>query len=655
MRTLLRLGLLFGLVVAGCSPVERQAGREIHVNGSDPGASDENSGTKDRPLRSIARAAQIAEPGDSVVIAGGIYRETVVPARGGEPGRPITYRAREGEEVVIRGSELWDAQWTRERGRVWSAPLDPGLFGDFNPFALAVNSAPGPYKELVVRPVPEGEPAVSTMGQVFVNGVKYRQVPNKERLRPRVGTWMVSPDGGSIVVHFAKGVDDPVSAEIGLSVRKQLFRPHRRGLGHIHLRDLIFDRAVPPGPMPQRGMVSARSGHHWLVEGCTFRDSMTVGFDCGGETGEGSLLHLEDTDEEDQIPIESHSHIFRRNLVVGNGICGVAALHIRNAIFYDNTFLNNAWILPDIADYKTARMTWNEWGGLKSHGFKEGVIAGNRFLASNRGLFLDTRFGGAIVTGNIFANNPAHSVILERSTGRVRIVNNVFVNNGGNDIRTMDMSDLLIANNLFASKPEATSAAIYFKFNFKPGKWRGGAGIHVAIKNNEILNNVFLGDKPMIEIPDVGIRDRFPDQYQFPRSDHNLLDRSGFLVHNFQIGKNDTISMEQPAPLDLTAWREKTGNDANSRDPASPLLQAGLKGSELTIEAQPAFFEIAAVPTEGFDFFGNAATRSPPLPGPFQTLVGGENRLRLWPPDMDDTRVEELINAGRIQEIFPNP
>ena len=48
-----------------------------------PTGSDTARGEKDSPFRTINRAAAVAQPGDTVVVHGGEYREWVTPRRGG--------------------------------------------------------------------------------------------------------------------------------------------------------------------------------------------------------------------------------------------------------------------------------------------------------------------------------------------------------------------------------------------------------------------------------------------------------------------------------------------------------------------------------------------------------------------------------------------
>lgn len=68
--------------------------RTLHVDQRHPRADDGNPGAEDRPLATMTAAAQIAQPGERVLVHPGVYREWVRPARGGEgPDRMIHYEA----------------------------------------------------------------------------------------------------------------------------------------------------------------------------------------------------------------------------------------------------------------------------------------------------------------------------------------------------------------------------------------------------------------------------------------------------------------------------------------------------------------------------------------------------------------------------------
>ena len=104
---------------------------EYHVakNGQDA-----NAGSAKQPLVTIQAAADKAQPGDVITVHEGIYRERINPPRGGtSDAQRITYRAADGEEVVIKGSEVVTG-WTRDVKDVWQVVLPNSFFGDFNPF-----------------------------------------------------------------------------------------------------------------------------------------------------------------------------------------------------------------------------------------------------------------------------------------------------------------------------------------------------------------------------------------------------------------------------------------------------------------------------------------------------------------------------------------
>ncbi len=81
-----------------------QPGKTYYVSGAD-NASDENDGSEERPWRTLAKAGDTAQAGDTVIIRGGVYREILAPKNSGTAASPIVFRAADGENVVISALE----------------------------------------------------------------------------------------------------------------------------------------------------------------------------------------------------------------------------------------------------------------------------------------------------------------------------------------------------------------------------------------------------------------------------------------------------------------------------------------------------------------------------------------------------------------------
>jgi hypothetical protein len=95
---------------------------------------DSNPGTQAAPLRTIQHAAELAQPGDTVTVHEGVYRERINPPRGGQSdSQRIVYQAAPGEKVEIKGSEVIK-NWTKAQNDVWKVTIPKEFFGDGNPY-----------------------------------------------------------------------------------------------------------------------------------------------------------------------------------------------------------------------------------------------------------------------------------------------------------------------------------------------------------------------------------------------------------------------------------------------------------------------------------------------------------------------------------------
>jgi hypothetical protein len=89
-----------------------------YVDPRHPGATDEPAwGYPAVPLASLAKACEIARPGETIILRGGVYREVLAPKHDG-----VTVRAMKGEKVTISGADLIEG-WKRKVDGSWSATL----------------------------------------------------------------------------------------------------------------------------------------------------------------------------------------------------------------------------------------------------------------------------------------------------------------------------------------------------------------------------------------------------------------------------------------------------------------------------------------------------------------------------------------------------
>ena len=101
-----------------------------------PKGSDSNDGLSlATAFATPQKAANVAQAGDSVLIAAGLYRGTLYPQAGGQPGKPITFGSLGDGPVVIDASTAVTG-WTQVSGSVWQATAS------FTPVAVVINNMP---------------------------------------------------------------------------------------------------------------------------------------------------------------------------------------------------------------------------------------------------------------------------------------------------------------------------------------------------------------------------------------------------------------------------------------------------------------------------------------------------------------------------------
>ncbi len=124
------------LVIFACSgeqkttptPVPSTIDSIIHV---DPmNGDDKNSGSETAPLQTIQKAVDLAQPGNTIILAAGIYLQDIVSKRDGLPRAPITIKG-PPTAVMSGGGKSWIIDINNDYITLDGFTID-GLYGDIN-------------------------------------------------------------------------------------------------------------------------------------------------------------------------------------------------------------------------------------------------------------------------------------------------------------------------------------------------------------------------------------------------------------------------------------------------------------------------------------------------------------------------------------------
>ncbi len=94
--------------------------QRIYVSKS---GSDANPGTITKPFKTISKASSIAKPGNTIVIGGGTYEETIKPTKSGTAGSPIVYTSKQGEKVIISAMQALSG-WRKDKGAIYKVKVN---------------------------------------------------------------------------------------------------------------------------------------------------------------------------------------------------------------------------------------------------------------------------------------------------------------------------------------------------------------------------------------------------------------------------------------------------------------------------------------------------------------------------------------------------
>jgi hypothetical protein len=435
--------------------------------------SDSNSGTKEAPLLTINAAAKLARAGDVVTVHEGVYREWVKPCEGGLSNtRRITYRAAEGEHVVIKGSEHIQT-WEKVDGTVWKAVLHNDMFGEFNP-----------YKEIIEGDwllLPFGWSA--HLGDVYLNGMSFYEAESYEQLfRPEIREkvldnwtnemvpikninqtkylWFAVTDDINTTIFANFQGSDPNTETVEVNVRRSCFYPEKTGLNYITVRGFEMAHAATPWTPPtadQPGLIGPHWSKGWIIENNVIHNAKCSAISIGKEisTGHNDRTHRKDKPGY-QYQLESvfkaakigwskekvGSHIIRNNVIYDCGQNGIVG-HM-GCVFseiYGNHIYNIA-IRREFYGHEIA--------GIKLHAPIDVYMHNNHIHDCSLGIWVDWQAQGTRISRNLLYDNN-RDLFVEVSHGPSLVDHNIF---GSKYSLLNDAQGFAYVRNLFAGKIE---------------------------------------------------------------------------------------------------------------------------------------------------------------------------------------------------------
>ena len=240
---------------------------KIYVNVN---AGHDGNGTEQMPFRHINDAAKIAQPGDEVWVAPGVYREYVDPVHAGREDARITYRSVEPLGAVITGAERIQS-WVPYKENVWVCRVANSLFGNYNPYTTMV------YGDWYFAK------ADKHTGCVYLNNRALYEAGSAEESTYKWYTEQDQEKDETVIYANFHGAD-PNEENVEINVRRECFMPSKTGVGYITVSGFVVTKAATTWAPPaayQDGMIGPHWSKGWIIEDCEISNSKCAGISLG--------------------------------------------------------------------------------------------------------------------------------------------------------------------------------------------------------------------------------------------------------------------------------------------------------------------------------------------------------------------------------------
>jgi alpha-L-arabinofuranosidase len=608
-------GILWGMAAAGLLALP-MAAHELHVatNGNDS-----HPGTAEQPLRTIQAAANRAQPGDTVTVHAGIYRERVDPPRGGtSDDKRITYQAAPGARVVIKGSEPVKG-WTHVTNHTWKVVLPNAFFSDFNPFADPIH---GDWF------IPKERPHHT--GAVHLDGHWLTEAAAQDAVLTPAGKaplWFahVSHETTTLWAQFPD-VENPNNSDVEINVRQSVFYPSQPGMHYLTVRGFTMEQAATPWAPPtaeQIGLIGTHWSKGWIIEKNDIRYSTCTGITLGkhgdefdntsADTAEGYVMTIERAIARGWTRDTVGSHIVRNNRISHCEQAGLVGS--LGAIF--STITGN--VIHDI--HVRQLFTGHEQAGIKLHAPIDTLISHNHIHRTSRGIWLDWMTQGTHVTRNLLHDNHTNEdLFIEVNHGPFLVDHNICLSRQSLNDWSQGGA---YAHNLFAGAV-LLHPVLDRKTPFHKAHSTEIAGLeNIPGGDSRFYNNIFTGDaglsaydsatRPMHMAGNVFLAGAKPSKHENAPTVMPSFDPAIRLqLTNDAVALNVTLDHAWAAEASRTIVNTELLGKAIA--PNLPFVQPD--GATHRLER---------------DYFGMPRNPRNPFPGPFENPETGTQTLNVWP------------------------
>ena len=622
--------LTTGAILAG---ILQSHSAELHVakNGNDS-----NPGTVAAPFRHIQKAADLAQPGDTVTVHEGVYRERVNPPRGGESEeKRIVYQAAPGEKVEIKGSEVAKG-WEEVGNDTWKVTLPNSYFGSFNP-----------YNDLLAGEWYIGKDFPRHSATVYIKGDWMDEAATLKEVLAPVGSkplWKaeVTADQTTIWAQI-RGVD-PNQGDVEISARQSVFYPSKPGRNFITVRGFIMRNAATPwaGAMSEQvGLIGTHWSKGWIIEKNTISHSMCTGITLGRyefpentkppTTAPGFVRSVELAVRDGWNRETIGSHIVRDNEIshceknaIHGSLGGIFSTIVGNSIHHISV---RKWVYGE------------DTAAIKFLGSQGILIQGNHIYGNDWGIWLDWMAQGTRVSANLLHDNN-QEMFLEANHGPCLIDNNLFLSSSKVETRSEGVA---FVHNLFTGQFIAWLDHRRATPYFKPHSTEIVGLELVAAGDTSFFNNLFVGENRPLSSQEA-MRETMTQQKRMAGWGIPMYE---FWLTRPETGGNVYCFGAMPCPKEADFVLSPV-------DPAPKMERRGeeiylhVNWAPSVVEHKPRVVTArqlgkAKVPNVGFeqvdgqpmdlsrDYFGRERSPQTTDSGPLATMKAGPSVVKVWP------------------------